>query len=132
MSRRHSHPPVRTILSSIGCAWEGLSYALRSQRNLRFHVAAGVTAVVAGVAMEFTRFELALVVLTVCVVILAEMLNTALEFALNLLEARDHPVVRAAKDIAAGGVLAAVAGALLVALLLFVPRLWWMLWGFHT
>ena len=129
MKSRPAPAPVRTIFGSIGCAWEGLSYALRSQRNLRIHMAAAVTAVVAAVALEFTPLELALVVLTACVVILAEMLNTALEFALNLLEARDHPVVRAAKDLAAGGVLAAVAGSLLGAALLFGPRLWAMLWG---
>lgn len=128
---KHPRPPSRRVLSSIGFAWEGLSYAVRSQRNLRIHVGAAVTAVVAGAAMEFTRLELALVVLTGCVVILAEMLNTALEFALNLLEARDHPVVRTAKDIAAGGVLAAVSGSVVVAALLFGPRIWWALWGLH-
>ena len=121
--------PARTIFTSIACAWEGISYALRSQRNLRIHMAAGVTAVVAAVAMELSRVELVLVVLTVCLVVLGEMLNTALEFALNLLEARDHPVVRAAKDLAAGGVLTAVAGSILVGILLFGPRLWAFLWG---
>ncbi len=122
-------PSVRTVFTSIACAWEGLFYALRSQRNLRIHLAAGVTAVVAAVAMEFSRVELVLVVLTVCLVVLGEMLNTALEFTLNLLEARHHPVVRAAKDLAAGGVLAAVVGSLVVAALLFGPRLWAMFWG---
>ncbi|MBI3322740.1 MAG: diacylglycerol kinase family protein [Candidatus Omnitrophica bacterium] len=124
-----SHTQSRNFLTSLGNAWEGLMYALRSQRNLRIHIAAGITAVVAAVAMEFSRMELALVVLAVCLVILGEMLNTALEFALNLLEARHHPVVRAAKDLAAAGVLTAVIGSVIVGAILFGPRLWWMLWG---
>lgn len=119
----------RTFLTSLGNAFEGLSYALKSQRNLRIHIAAGVLAVVAAVAMDFSRVEVVLVVLAACLVILGEMLNTALEFALNLLEARSHPVVRAAKDLAAGGVLAAVAGSILVGILLFGPRLWALFWG---
>ncbi len=121
----------RTFFTSLANALEGLAYALKSQRNLRIHLAAGVVAVTAAVAMEFSRVELILVILTVCLVVLGEMLNTALEFALNLLEARHHPVVRAAKDLAAGGVLTAVAGSIVVGLLLFGPRLWAMLWGLH-
>lgn len=127
-----SHPSGRrTFVDSLANALEGLAYALKSQRNLRIHLAAGVVAVVAAVAMEFSRVELILVILTVCLVILGEMLNTALEFALNLLEARHHPVVRAAKDLAAGGVLTAVAGSIVVGLLLFGPRVWALLWGLH-
>lgn len=123
------HPAHRTFFTSLVNAWDGLSYALKSQRNLRIHIVAGITAVVAAVAMDFSRVEVVLVVLAACLVILGEMLNTALEFALNLLEARHHPVVRAAKDLAAGGVLAAVAGSILVGILLFGPRLWALLWG---
>ena len=119
----------RTFFASLANAFEGLSYALKSQRNLQIHLAAGVVAVVAAVAMELSRVEVVLVVLTVCLVVLGEMLNTALEFALNLLEARHHPVVRAAKDLAAGGVLTAVAGSIVVGFLLFGPRLWALLWG---
>ena len=55
---------------------------------------------------------------------LAELFNTALEYLLNVLEARDHPIVRTAKDVAAGGTLAAVIGSVGVGLLLFGPRLW--------
>ena len=125
-----SHPSGRrTFFTSIANAWEGLSYALKSQRNLQIHIVVGILAVVAAVAMDFSRVEVVLVVLTACLVILGEMLNTALEFALNLLESRHHPVVRAAKDLAAGGVLAAVAGSILVGALLYGPRLWALLWG---
>lgn len=111
------------FFSSCGHACRGISFAIRSQRNFRVHVIAAVLAVVAAVALRFEQVKMILTLLTVSFVIVAELINTALEFALDLVEARDHPVVRTAKDIAAGGVLLSVAVSVLIGLLLFGPPL---------
>lgn len=116
----------RGIWASCGHAWRGIVFAVRSQRNIRVHLAVAVIAITAAVLLRFNRIEMILTILTVSLVILGELLNTALEVAMNLVEARDHPVVKACKDVAAGGVLLAVAGAIAVGLLLFGPHL--LLW----
>ena len=120
---------LRWFLASCGHACRGIGFAIRSQRNFRIHVLAGVLVPAAAVALRFSSVKLILTLLTVMLVILGELLNTALEFALNLVEARDHPVVRTAKDIAAGGVLLTVFGSVLVGLLLFGPPLWVLIRG---
>lgn len=111
---------LQAVRRSIGFAWNGLSFAFRSQRNFRFHLLAAALVLGAGFFFHLSRIEWILVLLTVSIVISAELFNTALEFALNLLESRDHPVVRHAKDIAASAVLATVLGAVIVGLLVFL------------
>ena len=111
------------FFASCGYAWRGISFAIRSQRNFRIHVIAAVLAVAAAVFFRFGQVKMILTLLTVSFVIVAELLNTALEFALDLVEAREHPVVKTAKDIAAGGVLLSVVVSVLIGLLLFGPPL---------
>ena len=114
---------IRNVITSCRWALRGIGFALRSQRNFRIHMLAAVGVLGVGAWLRFNRLEFTLLLLTVMVVILGELLNTAMEFILNLLESRNHPAVRAAKDIAAGGVLMAVVGSVIVGVLLFGPRL---------
>lgn len=109
--------------ASCGHACRGLLFAFRSQRNFRIHLLITVVVLGAAVWLRFSRAEMILTILTVTLVILGELLNTSIEFVLNLLEVRHHPVVRTAKDIAAGGVFLTVAGSVLIGLLLFGPHL---------
>ena len=114
---------LRSFRTSCSYALRGLSFALRSQRHLRLHMLAAAVVLLAALFLHFRRVEWILLLLTGTLVILAELLNTAMEFALNLVEARDHPVVRAAKDIAAGAVLLVAFVSAVIGLFLFGPRL---------
>ena len=114
---------LRAVWISCGHACRGISFALRSQRNLRIHFIIGALVILAALLLKFSLIKFILTLLTVTVVIFGELLNTAMEFALNLVEARDHPVVKTAKDIAAGAVFLAVIGAVVIGLLLFGPPL---------
>ena len=109
--------------ASCGHAYQGILFALRSQRNFRIHLFAAALVLGAAVGLGLSRTEIVLALLTVTLVIAAELLNTAIEYVLNLLEARHHPVVKTAKDVAAGGVLFTVATSVLIGLLLFGPPL---------
>ncbi len=114
---------IRAVWVSCAHAGRGILFAARAQRNFRLHLLAAVSVLALAVAFHFGRLEMILVILTVSLVILGELLNTALEYTLNLLEAHHHPVVRTAKDIAAGGVLLCVLGSIGVGILLFGPRI---------
>ena len=107
--------------NSCGHACRGIGFAVHSQKNLRVHL------LFAAAALKFDPVRLVLVTLTITAVLVAELLNTALEFAMDLVEARHHPVVKTAKDIAAGGVLLAVVGSVMIGLLLFGPSFWALL-----
>lgn len=113
----------RGIVSSCLFACRGIVFALRTQRNLRIHLVCAAVVLGGGFYFQFSPLEWVLLVLTVSLVIAGELINTSLEYLLNLLEARNHPVARAVKDIAAGAVLVAVLGSIVVAIILFGPRL---------
>jgi diacylglycerol kinase len=104
-------------------ALKGLRFALVSQRSFRIHLAAAFGILAAAFLLRLTATEMALILAMVTLVLTAELINTALELVLNLMEAREHPVVRTAKDVAAASVLMAVAGAAAVGALILGPRL---------
>ena len=105
---------------AFGYALEGLAYAWRTGPNFRLEVAIGAVAVLLGLGLGV---NLAPVLLAVGLVLGLELLNTALEAALDLLAPNPHPLAKAAKDTAAAAVLVASLAALLLGLYLFLPPL---------
>ena len=87
---------------------------------MRFHLLAAVIAVSLGYLLGLSALEM--VVLTIGLVVVAEMLNTAVEKIVDLICPQVHPLAKAAKDTAAGAVLAAAIIALAVAYFLFIRR----------
>jgi diacylglycerol kinase (ATP) len=108
-------------------AFMGIWFVLRSQHNAWLHAAASVLALVlAGVlhvnVRAFTTGEWADLVIAIVLVWVAETFNTGLEVLANAVTGKRHPVLKIAKDVAAAAVLMAAVGALVVGLILFVPR----------
>lgn len=103
------------------CAAAGVAYAFRSQRNLKIQVILGLAAVAAGFALGISRVDWLAIVLCIIVVSVAEVVNTAIESAVDLASPEWHELARAAKDAAAGAVLLASAGSVIVGLIVFAP-----------
>lgn len=103
------------------CAAAGIAYAFRSQRNLKIQVVLGLAAVAAGFALGISRVDWLAIVLCIIVVSVAEVVNTAIESAVDLASPEWHELARAAKDAAAGAVLLDSAGSVIVGLIVFAP-----------
>ncbi len=110
-------------LASFRVAGRGVAGAWLGGRNMRFHAAAAWGALWWGWWVGLAPGEMAAVVLAAALVLFAELANTAVEAAVDLVHPDPHPLARAAKDYAAGAVLVAAAGAALTGLLVFLPRL---------
>ena len=104
-------------------ALAGLSYALRTQPNMRFHLAAALAVLVTAFILGVNRYELLFLLLAITLVLLAEMFNTALEAVVDLASPSFHPLARAAKDVAAGAVLLAALYAVATGVVIFYPYL---------
>ena len=115
--------PESGRLASIRHALRGLAEMLREEANARLHLAAGLAAVALGLVLGLGRAEWTAVILAIGLVWAAEALNTALEDLCDLVSPEFHPLVRRAKDVAAGGVLCAALAAAVVGLLVFGPAL---------
>jgi diacylglycerol kinase (ATP) len=115
-------PKSRSIIWSFNYAIEGMVYALRTQRNMRIHVAAAVLTLCASLVLGVDRISLAAIVFAISLVFVAELINTAIEAAVDVATDRYDPLAKVAKDVSAGAVLIAAMNALVVAyLVLFVP-----------
>ena len=117
MSTPRRRPP--SILESFNFAFEGVIHVLRTQRNMRIHflVAAGV--LIAALAFDVERMELIALLIAICFVLVSEMINTAVEAAVDVASTSFDPMAKLAKDIAAGAVLISAVNAVAVGYLVF-------------
>jgi diacylglycerol kinase len=113
----------KKLISSFNCAGAGARHVLRTQRNARIHLLAGVLVGLLAWRLGVSAVELSLLVLTITLVIVSELFNTALEETINLIKPEAHPLAGLVKNIAAGAVLTSALGAVLVGAIIFLPRL---------
>lgn len=110
------------LVRSVGHALNGIRYIVRTQANFRIHLSAAVLAIAISVALGLSSGELALIVLAISLVLIAEAANTAVEFLADEVSLEFRPGIGRAKDVAAGAVLIAAIGSVILALLLWTPR----------
>ena len=111
------------LIRSFGHAFAGIGHGLRTQANLRLNVLAAAGVVTAGLLLHISTIEWAILVVTIMIVMSAELFNTAIEALVDRVGSEPHPLSKIAKDMAAGAVLIGAIGAVLVGLLIFGPRL---------
>ena len=110
-------------LSSFLDAARGLKILVSTQPNARFHLVATAGAIGMAVWLRLSAGEWAALVLAITGVWVAEGLNTGIEFAVDLISTDHHELAGWAKDVAAGAVLLASIGAVIVGAILFLPKL---------
>lgn len=114
---------TRHLLESFNCAFEGIIHAFRTQRNMRLHFLAASLVLILSLWIPLQKIEVMVLFFTIALVLLAEMFNTAIEAAIDLITQEYHPLAKVAKNVAAGAVLIASINALVVGYLIFYPRL---------
>ncbi len=115
---------LRARLAAFRYAFQGLEYLFRSQPNARIHAVATAGVVALGLWLHLSLTAWALLVLAMGLVWSAEALNTAIEAAVDLASPAIHPRAKAAKDVAAAGVLLAAVAAAVVGVLVLGPPFW--------
>ena len=112
-----------SILQSFNFAFEGVIHVLRTQRNLRIHFAIAVLVLVLALVFDVSRLELVALMLAITFVLIAEMVNTAVEATIDVATTSFDPLAKLAKDIAAGAVLIAAMNAIAIGYLVFENRI---------
>lgn len=110
---------ARGLLDSFNYAFEGIIHVLRTQRNMRIHLAVAIVVVVVAIASDVTKLELAVLFIAIAFVLIAEMVNSAIEGAIDVATSSFDPMAKLAKDVAAGAVLIAAINAVAVGYLVF-------------
>lgn len=105
-------------------SFKGIRLALKSERNIRIHFVAALLVIVSGIVLKFSPVEFTLLLVAIAIVIIAEMMNSAIEFTLDaVFHNRYSKLVGMAKDIAAGGVMVATFISIAIGILLFGSKI---------
>lgn len=111
-------------IKSFKYAINGIKSAFRSEVNMRIHAIIALLVIVCGCFFQISIAEWSLCALCIGLVLAAEMLNTAIENAIDLISPEKHPLAEKAKDAAAGAVLICAIVSAIVGLIIFVPKGW--------
>jgi len=120
MNSPRLRPP--SLVESFNYAFEGIIHVLRTQRNMRIHFLLAVVVLIAALVTGVNKFELIALLIVIAFVLIAEMVNTAIEGAIDVATTSFDPMAKLAKDIAAGAVLIASVNAVAIAYLVFAGK----------
>ncbi|MEN6548913.1 MAG: diacylglycerol kinase [Armatimonadia bacterium] len=118
-------PDRKSILRSFGFAWEGLAFCFATQRHMRVHFAIMGLILLAAWSLRVNQTELLHLFTAMVLVLMAEMINTGIEYTVDLFTSGYDPRAKVAKDVAAGAVLLAALYSITVGVTVFAsnPRL---------
>lgn len=114
---------MRKLMDSFNYAINGIIHAVRTQRNMRIHMIAALLVLTACFFYNLSKVEFLVLTITITMVIVAEMINTALECAIDLTANYYHPLAKIAKNTAAGAVLISAINAVVVGYIIFWERI---------
>ena len=118
---------MKKLIHAFGVAFDGILCAFKEEYNIRIHTIAALIVIVLGIWLEVSTTEWSLLLISIGMVVTAELLNTAVERLADSVTREKNPLIKQAKDIAAGGVLIAAIVALILGIFIFLPKLWLLL-----
>ena len=104
-------------------AFRGLRVFCISTRHIYIHILAALAAIFLGFSFRVSSFEWIALVFAIGLVFMAEAFNTAIEIDIDLTSPEYHPYARDTKDVAAGAVLISVFVAVIIGLIIFLPKI---------
>lgn len=114
---------LRAHKVSLKHALDGFFHNIKTQPNFRFHLLAAICVVLLGIYFNITTFEWLILVFTINMVLVAEMVNTAIESMVDLITLERREDARVAKDVSAAMVLVSAVSAAVVGLFVFWPKI---------
>lgn len=113
----------QTFLHSFRVALNGIRLFLLNERNGRIQLILAVIVIVASFLMKLSAREWILILICIMLVIITEMVNSAIEKICDLISESFHPSIKVIKDISAGAVLFAVIFSVIIGVIIFLPKL---------
>ncbi len=114
---------IKKRAKSFGYAFNGISALLRDEHNSRIHIAAMAAVVILGLILRLSNIEWCVVALCCGGVLMAEAMNSAVEAIADLVSPEFHPLIKKAKDVGAAGVLMMAIAAATCGIIIFLPKI---------
>ncbi len=103
-------------------ALSGIWYGVKTQRNIKIQIVISILVIIASILLKLSIIEFIFIIIAIMLVFIAEMINTAIETAVNLCTNQYHDLAKIAKDVAAGAVVLSAVNAIIIAILILVNK----------
>ncbi|QXM05701.1 diacylglycerol kinase [Crassaminicella indica] len=113
---------VRKLIDSFNYAIDGIIYTIKTQRNMRIHFAMAIIVLFLSLFFNLSKLEIIILFFTISLVIIAEMINTSIEAAIDLVTKEYHELAKIAKNVAAGAVFISALNSIIVAYMIFFDK----------
>lgn len=115
---------MKRFMLSLKHALNGLYIAYKEEKNFRVHVFFSLLVPLLAWVLGCSLLEWFILIITISIVLMAELFNTAIENTLDWLKPSYHLIVKRVKDLSAAAVLIVALMAILIGCLIFIPKLW--------
>ena len=119
----------RTFKGSVKNCLDGISYVTKSEKNFKREIALGIIALILSYILKIDKIEFIIILTMICLVLTTEIINTAIERTVDLVTKEYHELARIAKDVSAGSVLVSSIFALIIGIIIFIPKIITLLGG---
>ena len=119
----------RTFKGSVKNCLDGISYVTKNAKNFKREIALGIIALILSYILKIDKIEFIIVLTMICLVLTTEIINTAIERTVDLVTKEYHELARIAKDVSAGSVLVTSIFALIIGIIIFIPKIITLLGG---
>lgn len=123
MKNRDQKNLLLNLIDSFNYAINGIIVAVKTERNMKIHYTAAVLVLFISLFFDFSKLEFLFLVFAIVLVIITELINTAIEKTIDMVSPEYNRLAEISKDMAAGAVLVAALNSLVVAYVLFFDRL---------
>lgn len=113
----------KRLIDSFKYAFCGIFQAYKGEQNLKIHTFIAILVIIFGFVFQIHYFEWLICLVLIGLVLMAEFINTAIEYVVDLASPNIHPLAKAAKDTASAGVLMMAIISAIIGLLVFVPEI---------
>ena len=114
---------LKRLFNSFGYAFKGIITVYKTEQNIMIHTIAAILVIALGIYLKVSSFETCLLIIVIGSVIAFEIINTAVEYTIDMTMPNIHPVAKMAKDAASGAVLVMAITSIIVGLIIFLPRI---------
>ena len=114
---------IKRFFKSFTYATSGIISALKTEQNLLFDLIFDVLTIVIGFLLKLSAIEFTIVLLAIALVISMELVNTAIEYVVDMAMPEIHPLAKISKDVAGGAVLVSAIIAFIIGLIIYLPKI---------
>ena len=118
-----------TFKGSVNNCLDGISFVTKNEKIFKREIALGIIALILSYILKIDKIEFIIVLTMICLVLTTEIINTAIERAVDLVTKEYHELARIAKDVSAGSVLVTSIFALIIGIIIFIPKIITLLGG---